>query len=454
MKKLLVVLLSLGLIVAFSMKATAADVKFSGQYYVNGVYEDNRFLSDPAVSRAFFWTRTRVQTVFNVAEGLSFTTRFDAFEKQWGSVNRSSATTEDKSNSGKISNTNVTLQENLEMEYAYVTFKTAIGMFDVGYQAANEWGTIFGDVPGTRPSAKYTGAFGPFNLILKLEKGYEADTTMYTSTPSKIADGDTDYYYLGGIFNFKGGSAGLMSVYMNSAVYKPTLNFVSQVYTLLPYMKGQFGPVYVEAELIYQFGKARKFDNAALGTDVDKEGLGGYVMAKVNLGPAYVGGQFGYSSGNDNVSQTSTVDSSGKDKSGPISTTSWRPALIFGEHNLTAYNYGSHIGAGTAGGGASGYSSNKQNLLLYNMFGGFNITPALNIEGAFSFMQADRTPTGYISKDYGYEADIKATYKIYDNLTYMVGAGYLWTGDYFRGTKASNKIGNEYLIINQLTLNF
>ena len=93
MKKLLVVLLALGLIVAFGMTASAAEVKFAGQYYVNGIYESNRTLQDTdhTYSRAFFFTRTRVQTVFQVAEGLSFTTRFDAFEKQWGGVNRSSS---------------------------------------------------------------------------------------------------------------------------------------------------------------------------------------------------------------------------------------------------------------------------------------------------------------------------------------------------------------------------
>ena len=102
MKKLLVVLLALGLIAAFSMTASAADVKFAGQYYVVGVYESNRSLrdEDQTTSRAYAWTRTRVQTVFQVAEGLSFTTRFDAFEKQWGATNRSSSLAEDKSNSG------------------------------------------------------------------------------------------------------------------------------------------------------------------------------------------------------------------------------------------------------------------------------------------------------------------------------------------------------------------
>ncbi len=41
MKKLLVVLLSLGLIVAFSTAASAADVKFGGSYYLVGAYESN-----------------------------------------------------------------------------------------------------------------------------------------------------------------------------------------------------------------------------------------------------------------------------------------------------------------------------------------------------------------------------------------------------------------------------
>jgi hypothetical protein len=36
----------------------------------------------------------------------------------------------------------------------------------------------------------------------------------------------------------------------------------------------------------------------------------------------------------------------------------------------------------------------------------------------------------------------------------MVGAGYLWTGDYFKGTNSNNAIGNDYLLMNKLTLSF
>jgi hypothetical protein len=59
-----------------------------------------------------------------------------------------------------------------------------------------------------------------------------------------------------------------------------------------------------------------------------------------------------------------------------------------------------------------------------------------------------------VSKDMGFEFDVTAKYKIYDNLTYMVGAGYLWTGDYFKGTNSANSVGNDYLLMNRLSLSF
>ena len=88
MKKFLVVLLSLGLILAFGMTASAADVKFGGGYYLSGVYWNNPTVADDGTeySRAFFYQRFRLQPVFQIAEGLTFTTRMDALEKQWGNT--------------------------------------------------------------------------------------------------------------------------------------------------------------------------------------------------------------------------------------------------------------------------------------------------------------------------------------------------------------------------------
>lgn len=440
MKKLLVVLLSLGLILAFGMTASAqTSVKFSGYYYVVGAYNDNLALSgsDKAYSKAYFYNAARVQTDFKVAEGLTFTTRFDAKDKQWGNTNWSGGT-DDKSNSQKAAVAGGTplIQENLELEHAYVNFKTGMGSFVVGYQATDTWGTVFADTPGSRAKIVYTLPVSPVVLGAAYEKVFES-TGSSTAAYAGRTSADNDTYALSGTYLFKGGAAGLLLKYTDYNSSRPASNFKTELYSVSPYIKGQFGPVYVEGELVYIGGKLMKYDNATYGNDVTKEGLGVYALAKVNLGPAYVGGQFGFSSGDpDNPTATTTTGA----KTGPPSSTSWVPTLIWGEANLNTWSMGGV------------QNPNKTNMFLYNVFGGFNVTPKFNIEAAVSMMNADKTLTG-VAKEYGTEADIKATYKIYDNLTYMVGAGYLWTGNYYKG--ASNaSIGNDYIVLNRLTVNF
>ena len=44
MKKFWIVLLSVALIMAFTMPVSAADVKFSGSYIMQGYYDNNRTL--------------------------------------------------------------------------------------------------------------------------------------------------------------------------------------------------------------------------------------------------------------------------------------------------------------------------------------------------------------------------------------------------------------------------
>ncbi|HPC02051.1 MAG TPA: hypothetical protein PK836_10295, partial [Syntrophales bacterium] len=102
MRKFWVTILALGLVAAFAMPAAAVDVKFTGQYYVQGWYVDNVSLldknevstnkdswkaNDQRGAAALYSQRFRLQTEFKVAEGLTLVTRFDALEKVWGSAN-------------------------------------------------------------------------------------------------------------------------------------------------------------------------------------------------------------------------------------------------------------------------------------------------------------------------------------------------------------------------------
>lgn len=436
MKKFLVVLLALGLIAAFGTTASAADVKFGGSYYVVGVYQDNAAAMENSNSRALFYQRVRLQPVFSIAPGLTFTARMDALEKQWGNTNWKGGFGETTTSRTSVGNAASKVQENFEFERGYVTFTTAIGQFDVGYQAAATWGTVFADNGTTKPRIRYATKAGPISLVAIYEKAFETDTSAVAGYAGKV-DADADNYYLAAVYGFKGGNAGVLYGFLNNNTQRIAATpFRSKVQILYPYVKATLGPVYVEAEVNYMFGKTREFE--AAGTpDLDKEGWGAYLMAKVNMGPAFFGAQVGYSSGDNNAADN-------KDETGPGGGADWNPALILMNDELATW----------APGGATTGNSGKANIVLYNIFAGFKATPKLAIEAALTTASAEKKPVNYVSKKYGTELDVTATYKIYDNLSYMVGAGYLWTGDYFKGTNAAAKIDNDYLLMNKLSLSF
>ena len=498
MKKLLVVLLSLGLIVAFGATASAVDVKFSGGYYVVGVYDNNpEFQKSNGYSRAAFFQRIRVQMEFVVAEGLSMTGRFDALEKQWGNTDSrsmvwqdstlSSRTDQDKTNSrvyatqgsaassttGLVSETGKPIQENIEFERAFITFKTALGQFDVGYQLADKWGTDFGDSESTRPRIKFTTQTGPFTFLAVYEKVFESDTSqvlpvagLTTASPASatalsyayrnLTDADADNYFLAGIYSFKGGQAGLLYKNVQNSMQRAylltaaTAPFKTEVMALVPYFKVTVGPVYLEGEATYAFGKAAKFDSNTNLVSLDKESWNAYMKARVDMGPAYFGGQVGWVQGDgDNATKDTTGGDGGYD---------WKPTLI-----LNNVDYATWLPNGKDSGLTNTYKNDPKGFLLYNIFGGVNPTPKLNMEAAISFVSYDtkktwnttRTAqTARVSADIGTEVDVTATYKIYDNLTYMVGAGYIFTGAAWKGTNPANEVGDNYMLLNKLTLSF
>jgi len=476
MKKFLVILLSLGLIVAFGASASATDVKFSGTYYVVGVYDNNQKLadSDVAYSRAFFYQRIRIQPVFQVAEGLTFTARMDAMEKQWGQTDWRGGTDDKNSSRRQTIAYNPKIQESFEWERGYVGFKTAAGMVQAGIMASGAWGTEYGDDTQSRPRIRFDSAAGPMKFGVVYEKEFEADTSsqLYDTATGKLTDtasattaaykgkvdADRDTLSLYGIYGWKGGQAGVLYKFYDradtrlSVTGQPYGNYRSKFHALLPYFKATFGPVYMEGELVYMFGKAAEYDSG--GTDKDMDGLGAYLKVQTNLGPAYFGALVFYTQGDDKSDKTKT-------KTGPGSQ-DLNPALILGNDELQTWEASNGNGNVVLNATNPGYDSGKGNSTFYGAFGGFKPTKQLAIEVGLYAAQIDKIPTGTFlnantSKSLGYEFDVSATYKIYDNLSYMVGAGYLWTGDAFKGfgtNSADSKIGNDYLLMNKLSLSF
>jgi hypothetical protein len=121
---------------------------------------------------------------------------------------------------------------------------------------------------------------------------------------------------------------------------------------------------------------------------------------------------------------------------------------------------------GIAGHSGSVLDGEMMNAWFGQLRGGVKPMPQLDIMASVSYAQADQNGIGYSSsgsyigtipgKTYGTEIDVTGTYKITNNLSYMLGAGYLFTGDYFKGvnTAGSAKVTDDFTIINKLTLNF
>jgi hypothetical protein len=272
-------------------------------------------------------------------------------------------------------------------------------------------------------------------LLALYEKAFEADTS--TGFAGK-ADADATYAAVAGIYGFPGGSAGLLYYYIGSNAGRPAGGrFLWNV--LAPYVKAQFGPVYLESEVMYTWGKSFESELPAV-KDVDKSGWNAYLKVQTNLGPATIGAQVGWNAGAGNDPT--------KDKAGYGGGTDWNPALILMNNDYNDWKAG----------GLNTSNSGKQNFLLYQIFGSFNPTPKLTVGGALTVAENDKLQRSggvdFVSKKLGTELDATATYKLYDNLSYMVGAGYLWTGDAFKGTNSAAVVGNDYMLMNKLTLSF
>jgi hypothetical protein len=478
MRKFWIVLLAAGLFMAFTMPAIAAvggaDVKFSGTLRMRGWYDDNiTLLKDASLaganrgSQAFFDNRLRMVTEFKVAEGLALVTRFDALERKWGQTLNNGLYAVDKAGTVTSSGALTSFNDSISFERAYVDFTTGIGRFLVGYQQFLVWGTIFGDSDTTYPGIKYMFATGPLTVVAALEKRSESTLSPTVSPANRnmaynagLTDIDQDVYDLGVIYKFTGGDAGIMWQYVNSMSSSSTTQsatpYKQKIHLFNPYVKYKAGPVYVEAEAAYVTGKYAEYDRAIVAAatkDVDITAYGAYLKAEVDLVPAYVGLKFAYVSGND----TATADKvEGSILTGMELGNVHDFAVMLGNYEYFYQIAGSSATSGTGwkGNNATAVDYGMDNIVAYQLYGGFKPTPKLDVKIAYTYATVQQKPVGYESDKIGSEFDLVASYKIFDNLTYTFAAGYFWTGDYFKAATAATTLDNDYLIMHQLMLSF
>lgn len=437
MKRFWLVLLALGLVMAFSASVFAADVKFSGSFYVAGMYQDKTtFYKDHSAtgpSTAFYYQQLRVNMEFIATPALKLVTRFDALERVWGA--RSNLATAEPGSSGTRGE-----NENIAFDNAYIFYASPIGIFTVGYQDDKAWGTVFSD--NTYSVGKITWKLVklPFIVGLQMGKGTENSRTAY-NTAVNYTDADADFYTAYGVFMWKGGQVGLLGRYDKNRVYRPAANFKTDAYAIVPYVKAKIGPIAVEAEVNYLFGKNRDYETAT--ADIKYQQWNAYLDVLADFGMFYVGGTGAYVSGDD----PGTLD---KAEGGTLNGgADWNPCLIL-------FNWDRYFWAGTIAspGGTANTGGAMENAWFGQLRGGVRPISQLDIGASVAYARADKLPTDYLEKEYGIEVDVTATYKITNNLSYMLGVGYLFTGDYYQGSSAANAIDDNFLVINKLTLTF
>jgi len=477
MKRFWLVLLSLGLIMAFSASAFAVDVKFSGEYDVGGLYlnkigVDDGFNGSSGLKgsanpdTAFYYQRLRIGTDFIVAPSLKLVTQFDAMDRIWGGARGGNFPVGASDNTGGTGGTREE-SENFVMNLAYVEYISPIGLFRVGYQKDWCWGTVWGDRSNGMPAGQilYMVPVGPFTIAANYAKEASNRASAVT-TGVNTTDQDFDSYRIAAVYGLgKKIEAGGLVMLNRNAVYKNVPltmtgdGYLVDLWYLIPYFKAQLGPVALQGELAWGFGNV-KMENGLTGMDQTIDTLSVFLDATANLGMVYVGGSFAYVSGQD-PNQTSKIQT-GLGNTGGLD---WNPCLILFNTELDywAGDIGGHSGSVVNG--------EMANAWFFQGRVGVKPTPQLDTVLSISYAMADQksvynpayatSPTGYEATtggSYGWEVDLTGTYKITNNLSYMLGAGYLFTGDYFKGV-TTNYLGgpktvDDFIIINKLTLSF
>jgi hypothetical protein len=446
MKRFWLVLLSLGLVMAFSTSALAVDVKFSGEIFVGSMYLDKTSLAkDIGPNTAFYFQRLRLFTEFVVSPGLSAFTRADIMERVWGAARSVPNTSVAFQNSAATTAEN----ENIAFDYAYLQYASPIGILAAGYMTNGAWATAFGNSEAPIAKISYILPLGAYTIIAQVGKSVDLSITAKNPLAASGANGfsqaDVDIYYLMQIYAWKTGQAGLGLFYVinNANKVNPALGDSAQYLLVEPYAVFKIGPVQITTELDYIFGKTYNGFNQK----VDISSWNGWVDALVTLGPVYFGGTAAYVEGQ-NANTSPNSDTITGNTAIFTAGTDFNPCLIM-------FNWDRYYWAGTltGQGAATAEFGPMFNAWFYQGRVGVKPTDKLDVMFSVSYANADKKPAGFGSDAYGWEVDVKGTYKITNNLSYMLGFGYLFTGDYYKGTTAAS-VQNDYILINKLTLTF
>jgi hypothetical protein len=173
--------------------------------------------------------------------------------------------------------------------------------------------------------------------------------------------------------------------------------------------------------------------------DTDFRGWAATAAVNYMVNPVNLRASFAYGSG--------PTNDAGKDKQ-------FETYLDSNQHFTLIYDYNLITAAGRATAGIS-------NTTYYNL--GFDVTPVKDLTASLDgyILRASEGNAYYggalqtgLSKDIGWEADGRIAYTIAKNLTYVVDAGYMHAGGFYRDLLAGNMVKNPVVLKHTFTLSF
>ncbi|TSA12420.1 MAG: hypothetical protein D4R73_02375 [Deltaproteobacteria bacterium] len=459
MKKGLIIIAAALFVAAMVLPAMAVDMSLSGFYRVRGFYQSNGdsddvsggatthrvTATDNVGSPDAYWDHMlQLNPVFKVADNLKLVTRVSMFNNQmWGSSQTTGVVAgKDALSANHFNDT----AENIIFNRAYIEWATPKGTLKIGRMAGNY--TFFLPFGNTELDADRIVYASPnydgFNVVLGHEKRVEGSVT----DGYNHADADHDRYFAILSYACPGLYVGYAPDWYRDETYASTsatasINKYNHNFCLK--LNDPTNTYFFEGEL--QLRKGEK-DNDT-GLDYDYDGMGYYAAAGMRKGPLTVAIATAFCSGDDNGSDTDY-------KAGTPLGLDFQPLYILtGDKSNIATNseggYGYYLQ--NAGGMTYGTDQTLTGVQAYLICADYVVDPQLTVHGALGMAYADKTMATY-DDEIGTELDLGLKYQIMSNLAYELHAGYLWTGDLFKGAGATTAVDNMYQIDHSLTLSF
>ncbi len=509
--------------------AMALEIDVTGFYFVQTYNNSNENLDKDDATNDFGTMELMVKPVFKINDNITLTTQFTALQDHvWGDDANPKATVFPFP-VGSGGTDQIDPANNFDWKAAYMTIKSPIGGFIVGRYIDTPWGTGFGDstashdTTGTNSLQKdrvmWVIPLGDFisGAVYQRNEEFDKGTAVsdqdftkayvfsaykqenwsagllfanythknylssknlaYAATTAGYASVGAPYAVpIGGGATtelFTGPTAGTGSWVGDSDSYYATRGELT-LWVLDPYFKGQFGPVGIEAELLYGWGDVDQ--NGAGTDDIDAQGMGYFVDLSYALGPVKLSAGTNYVQGDSNylddtasplgyfersidhergflmTSDTSKLEDS---LGGQVTTSPWNGAGL---------NMGNESGGPGSVTGTAGYQS-------FYVGADWQINEKWKLSGFFTTLTADdapyTNPLGLLSQttlqpipnvqwddEVGQEYDVTLTWNIMNNLTFKGLFAYLDAGDFWKQGNPDKEIENNTTIYTQLIVEF